>query len=105
FNTRVRREVREELEFRGEQSKRGAEGARRRWDGGRHSTRHQSANGGTGAPGYSPPSPTPVPAPTPQRHGDVASLQRDVDGLIREIQALTGGHYDEILFKASSVKG
>lgn len=105
YNGRVRREVHEELAFRDEQSKRGAEGAKRRWNGGRHSQRHQGANGGSDAPGYSPPSPTPVPAPTPQRHdrGDVPSLQRDVDELIREVMALTGEKYDEVLWKASSV--
>lgn len=109
FNGRVKREVSEELAFRSEQVERGRDGGRAAALKRALQRSLQPTLEPVAEKRCSPPSPAPTPAPSPHRHdqepADVMALQRDIDGLIREIQGLTGDNYDEILLKGSSVNG
>lgn len=114
FQKRIKRDLLKEDSFSADQSRRGALGAKARWDAERHTERH-----GTRHPGHDgPPLPVPVPVPVPDARrqdgtapanplvtGRRPEMESEVLRMVRELAALTDQDPVEVMAKASGYEG
>jgi uncharacterized protein YdaU (DUF1376 family) len=123
FQKRVKRDLQKEDTFSADQARRGALGAKARWDGERHTERDSARHRGHDGPPLPVPVPTPVPVrltpapspPEPDRRPPgpanplVAGRRPELEGeclrLVREVAEITGDDPVEVIAQASGYEG